>query len=108
MAPTSSTDARGGPPRVPPTGPTAAGAGGQVPAISRRSAFRTGGLAALAAGFLGTAGSTAVLAAPEPPAPTIDRAESLLREVIAIIPNLSERDQSNVTHLVYIMCGADG
>jgi hypothetical protein len=45
-----------------------AGLGRPVPTLTRRSAIRTGGLAALAAGLLGTVDATE---ASTPPAPTI-------------------------------------
>ena len=63
--------------------------------ISRRSALRTGGLAALAAGLLGTAGTAPVTAEP---APTIDHAVALLAEVERIsLYHRGERDQNNVS-----------
>ena len=73
--------------------------------ITRRSALRSGTLAALAAGLLGMVGTPPVDAAPDL---TIDRAEQLILELLGIVPALSGRDRSNVSHVLELTTAAIG
>jgi hypothetical protein len=81
-----------------------AAVGRQVP-ITRRSAIRTGGLAALAATVAGIAGPALPVAGvadstPLPPAandvPLIDRAEAMLVELQQIMLDIDSRNRTNI------------
>lgn len=67
--------------------------------VSRRRALQTGTLTALGIGLMAAAGSPPAVVGAQP-APTIEDAERLILELAGILPHLSTRDASNVSHVL--------